>query len=73
MYICARAHVMGAVITQALDSPYIMRAGEANPVREVENCPPQESAMTPYYLQNKAWHLGPPIFSTNPPFQSHPH
>lgn len=51
---CAREHVMGAAVSQAPDSPHITGAGETSHTREMENCPTQESAITPQHKQNKA-------------------
>lgn len=53
--IWAQAHMMGAAVTGALDSsPHNRGAGETSHPRETENCPIQESAMTPHCRQNKA-------------------
>lgn len=50
----AQAHVMGAAVTGALDSsPHNRGAGETSHPREMENCPIQESAVTPHCRQNK--------------------
>ena len=54
MCMCARAHVMGAAVSQAPDSPHITGAGKTSHTREMENRPTQESAMAPHHLHNKA-------------------